>query len=157
MPSVVASNQKDAADTLGISERQFQRWQQEGCPGRPRAYVMSEIILWARENKWESDPEQKLIDSIDDEDLKNALIRKRIEKIERENRLADYKIEEKDESLIDVTIVVSRLTSDMQRLRTSIETVEKKCGPMSCDPIRIAIDAIITSLEKGFAEVDSQA
>jgi hypothetical protein len=151
--SLIATSQKELADSLGIGERTFAAWLKEGCPGEPRCYVIRDIVEWARARKWGGDDDQNLIDSLEDQALAAELVRKKIEKIARENQLADFKIEERNASLVDVSIIESRLRSDCQRLKNAIETVEKKCGDHSCDPIRSAIDSIIKDLDGGELEV----
>lgn len=75
--SMVATSQKELAESIGIGERTFAAWLKEGCPGEPRYYVFREIIEWARENKWGSNDDEILIDSLDDEDLKTELVREK--------------------------------------------------------------------------------
>lgn len=140
--SIVARSQKELAETIGIGERTFAAWLREGCPGdsKEKRYVVSEVLLWARENKWETDPDGSLLDSIEDEDLKRDLVKERIEKLKRENRLADFKIEDRDASLVDIAIIKRFLDAYSSRLRSAIDDAEKVLGAGSCTPIRDAID-----------------
>lgn len=147
--SLVAASQRQLAETIGICERTFATWIQEGCPGSPRNYVVCEIIEWARENKWYPETDGELLDSIDDEKLKRELIRERIEKLRRENQLADFKIGERDANLVDVSVIRRFLAEFSGRIRSAISTIEKKHGNDSCSPIRGALDITEKELNGG--------
>ena len=151
---LIARNKKEVADTLDISERTFGVWIQEGCPGQFRDYNMYDIIMWARRSKWatETDADVMDIDSIDDDDLKRELIKERISKLKRDNTLADFKIEERDASLIDVVIMKEFLAQVFQRIRNGVTTIEKKYGPDSCSPIRSAIEVTQREISGGIID-----
>ena len=57
----MAGSQEEAAETIGINTRTLARWLKRGCPGKPRAYVIRDIVIWARENAWatETSPEDE--------------------------------------------------------------------------------------------------
>jgi len=151
--SLIATSQKQLADTIGIGERTFATWLREGCPGETKHYVICDVVQWARENKWEGDPDGSLIDSIGDEDLKNRLIEQRIRKTEREIQLADFKIDERKSNLVDVSVVKRFLAEFAGRMRNAITTVEKKCGTGSCSPIRSAIAVSEKELNGGAIDI----
>ena len=56
---MVVTSQDEVADTFGINTRTLQRWMKRGCPGKPRAYKIADIIQWARENVWVKDEVEK--------------------------------------------------------------------------------------------------
>lgn len=153
---LIAKTQKELADTIGISERTFFSWLQERCPGEARNYVVCEVIEWARINKW-SDSDDDLLNSINDVELKRELIKERISKLQRDNRLADFKIEERDANLIDVGIMKEFLAQVSARIRNAITTIEKKYGPDSCSPIRGALDVTEKEIQGGAIDGDSSS
>jgi len=139
--SLVATSQYDAAETLGIHIRTFGFWLKRGCPGSPRNYVIRDCIAWARENAWSE--EAVLIDRAtgEDDDINTQYLRKRIEKIDRENQLADFKIGERSENLVDVDEVRSLLTEQASVFRTGLEKLERKHG-------RDALDLVLELLDE---------
>jgi hypothetical protein len=113
------------------------------------------VVQWARENKWEEDPDSSLMDSIDDDELKRKLAEQRILKLEKENKLAEFKIDERRSSLIDVSVVKRFLAEFAGRMRSAITTVEKKYGTESCSPIRKAIETSERELNGGAIDIVS--
>lgn len=157
--SLVATTQTAAAASLSVNRRTFIDWLAEGCPGEQGNYVISEMVLWARENKWGGEnSDDALLGSIDDEDLRARLIKERIEELQRKNKLADFKIAERNDSLIDVEVVEQFLMNDFAvRIRSAIETVEKKHGPGACSPIRKALERLESDLDGGTIDLSSSA
>jgi len=103
--------------------------------------VIRECIAWARENAWSE--EAVLIDRAtgEDDDINTQYLRKRIEKIDRENQLADFKIGERSENLVDVDEVRSLLTEQASVFRTGLEKLERKHG-------RDALDLVLELLDE---------
>ena len=126
--SLVARSQEDAASTLGCDTRTFARWLKRGCPGRPREYNIRDCIQWARENIWSE--EAVLIEGATGEetDVKTQYLKERIEKIRRENKLADFKIDTQSERLVDVDQVQHILTRQADVFRNGLERFERKFG-----------------------------
>lgn len=153
--TLIATSQEELANTVGVGTSTIRRWLKEGCPGDASSnkYPVRDVVLWARENKWEGDPDGSLIDSIGDEDLKRDLVKERVEKLKRENRLADFKIEERDASLVDIAFVKRFLAEYASRMRNAITTVEKKYGSESCAPIRSSIDMTERELSGGVFDI----
>jgi phage terminase Nu1 subunit (DNA packaging protein) len=139
--SLVATNQDDAADTLGIDSRTFQRWLKRGCPGKPRAYIIRDCIAWARENAWSEDA--VLIEGATGEetDIKTQYLKERIEKIRRENALADFKIETNAGNLVDANQVRSILNEHSAMIRGALEKLERTYG-------RDALDMVLEVIEE---------
>lgn len=147
--SLIATSQKELANTIGVGERTIASWLKEGCPGKAKKYVIREVIEWARENKWSNDdPDGYLLDSIPDDDLKATLVKERIEKLKRENRLADFQIDKMSASLVDVSIVEAFLLRVSDQVKSAIEVIEKKHGNNSCAPIRAAFERIEKEVEE---------
>ncbi|MCX7386601.1 MAG: hypothetical protein NTX48_08050 [Planctomycetales bacterium] len=119
-----------------MSSRDLQRWQALGCPGRPRNYVISEIVEWARENAWAT--EEIAFDGVS-EATKEAYLLARIEKLKRDTVLADFKIAQKNESLVDATEVESLLMHQAGLMRGSLEKLERKHG---ADALNIVLEAL---------------
>ena len=134
---MIATSQEEAADTLGCDARTFGRWLKRGCPGKPRVYVIRDCIEWARENAW--DEESTLIAGATGEpgDIKTEYLRKRIEKIERENQLSDFKIAERNEGLVDAEEVKALLTQQANVIRAALERLERQYG---ADALNIVLE-----------------
>ena len=126
--SLVARSQEDAASTLGCDTRTFARWLKRGCPGRPREYNIRDCIQWARENAWSE--EAVLIEGAtgDPNDIKTQYLKERIEKIRRENKLADFKIDTQAERLVDLDHVQHILNRQADVFRNGLERFERKFG-----------------------------
>lgn len=126
--SLVARSQEDAAATLGCDTRTFARWLKRGCPGKPRQYVIRECIEWARENAWSEDA--VLIEGAtgDPNDVKTQYLKERIEKLRRENRLADFKIDTQSEKLVDAEKIQQILQQQADVFRSGLERFERKYG-----------------------------
>jgi hypothetical protein len=126
--SLVARSQEDAAATLGCDTRTFARWLKRGCPGKPREYNIRECIEWARENAWSEDA--VLIEGAtgDPDDIKTQYLKERIQKLKRENTLADFKIETQSEKLVDIEKVQQILQRQADIFRTGLERFERKYG-----------------------------
>lgn len=143
----IANNQDDAAATLGIDSRTLQRWIKAGCPGENRHYEISKIIDWARENKWGTE-DDVLIDSVHGaEDVKERLLKERADKVERENRLLDMKISERESELVNVAVVKSLLLPVADRIRESIQTLERKFGPDAAELVLAALGPFDKTLD----------
>lgn len=143
---MVATNLEDAAFSIGIDARTLQRWIKEGCPGKARNYPIRDIVLWARDNKW-NDSDQALIDSIDGaDDIKAKLLKERAEKLERENRLLDFKIQERESNLVDADEVRASLLPLAESIREAAKTLERKYG-------RDASDVVIEAIEQMRREI----
>lgn len=140
--SLIATSQDDAAETLGVNSRTFQRWLKKGCPGKPRHYVIRDCIQWARENAWSE--EAVLIEGAtgEDDDIKTQYLKERIEKLRRENTLADFKIETANERLVDVDHVQSLLMRQANSIRTSLERLERKFGREPLDMVLETLDEL---------------
>jgi hypothetical protein len=125
---LVARSQEDAAATLGCDTRTFARWLKRGCPGKPREYNIRECIEWARENAWSEDA--VLIEGAtgDPDDIKTQYLKERIQKLKRENTLADFKIETQSEKLVDIEKVQQILQRQADIFRTGLERFERKYG-----------------------------
>lgn len=139
--SLVATNQESAAYTLGIDARTLQRWIKRGCPGRPRNYVLRDIIAWARENAWSE--EAVLIEGAtgEESDIKTQYLRARVEKLNRENVLADFKIDQQSEYLVPVDEVSALLTEQANIFRGGLEKLERNHG-------RDALDLVLELIEE---------
>lgn len=124
----MARSQEDAAATLGCDTRTFARWLKRGCPGKPREYNIRECIEWARENAWSEDA--VLIEGAtgDPDDIKTQYLKERIQKLKRENTLADFKIETQSEKLVDIEKVQQILQRQADIFRTGLERFERKYG-----------------------------
>ena len=148
---LVAVTQTEAASTLGCSTRTLQRWLADGCPGSPKCYCLAEIILWARENVWSEDA--VLIEGATGEagDIKTEYLRKRIEKIDRENQLADFKIAERNENLVDADQVKALLTEQANIIRSALEKLERKYGKDALDIVLEVFDELDAIDLKGAA------
>lgn len=129
---------------------------QEGCPGESRNYILSEVVSWARENKW-GDSDGALMDSDIDQGTKDELARQKVEKLKRENRLLDNKIDQQSESLVDVAELQGYILAFAVRVRSGIEAVEKKFGPDSCSPVRNAVERIINDVNGGAFDISDSA
>ena len=140
--SMFALNQAQAAHVLGVDERTFQRWISRGCPGQPRRYPLRDCIAWARENAWSE--EAVLIEGAtgEDDDIKTQYLRKRIEKIDRENQLADFKIGERSENLVDVIEVEQLLAKHASVFRAGLEKLERKHGREALDLVLELMDEV---------------
>lgn len=138
----MATNQDEAADTLGIDTRTFQRWLKRGCPGKPRAYRLRDIIQWAREHAWSEDA--VLIERATGQDgnIQTEYLRARIEKLKRESLLADLKIESNSERLVDADQVQQILAEQATVFRSGLEKLERKCGPEALNLVLELIDEI---------------
>ena len=64
----------------------------------------------------------------DPDDIKTQYLRERIEKIRRENKLADFKIDTQAERLVDVDQVQHILTRQADVFRNGLERFERKYG-----------------------------
>ena len=139
---MVAGSQEEAASTLGCDARTFARWLKRGCPGKPRSYVILDCIQWARENVWSEDA--VLIEGAtgEDGDIKTQYLRKRIEKIDRENQLADFKISERGENLVDANQVKALLTEQANISRAALEKLERKYGKDALDIVLEVFDEL---------------
>lgn len=139
---MIATSQEEAAATLGINARTFGRWLRRGCPGKPRAYVIVDCIEWARENAWSE--EAVLIEGAtgEDGDLKTQLLKERIEKLRRDNTIADLNIGERSESLCDASAIRSKLLAMAGVLRSSLEKLERQYGPDALEIVLEALDEI---------------
>ena len=147
---LVAVTQAEAAQTLGCSTRTLQRWLADGCPGTPKRYPLAEIILWCRENIWNE--EAVILDGVDPS-LKNEYLRKRIEKIDRENQLSDFKIAERNENLVDAGEVQAMLTEQATYIRGGLEKLERKYGKDALDLVLELFDELDSlDLKAGAAE-----
>ena len=146
---LVARTQTEAAQTLGCSTRTLQRWLADGCPGDPKRYCLAEIIQWCRENAWSEDA--VVLDGADP-GLKNEYLRKRIEKIDRENQLADFKISERNENLVDANEVKALLTEQANIIRAALEKLERKYGKDALDIVLEVFDELDAIDFKGAAE-----
>jgi phage terminase Nu1 subunit (DNA packaging protein) len=156
MAILYATSKKDAADTVGVSERTFSTWLSEGCPGdtRKREYSLLEVIQWARENKW-GDSDGSIIDSDVPDDLKEELVRQKVEKLKRENRLLNNKIDMQGESLVDVDQVRENLRRFSQAMRRSLETLQKKYGRDAFLLMTQPIDSLDRELAGGAIDISS--
>lgn len=131
--SLIANSQEDAASTLGIDVRTFARWLKRGCPGKPRKYVLRDCIQWARDNAWSTDA--VLIERATGEDgnIETEYLRARIEKLKRENQLADFKIESASDRLVDADRVKEALMRQADVIRSGLEKLEREHGPEALD------------------------
>lgn len=153
--SLIATSQKELADSLGIGERTFAAWLKEGCPGEARYYVVSHVVQWARENKWCPEDDPRYLGVEGEANLEIQIITEKLEKLKRENQLADFKINERGSKLVDVSIVEQFLMGFAGRIRDAIETIQKKYGPDSCSPIRRALERIEKELDGGALDISS--
>ena len=137
----MATSQEEAAQTLGVDVRTFARWLKRGCPGKPRVYLIRDCIAWARENAWSEDA--VLIEGATGEetDIKTQYLKERIEKIRRENALADFKIETNAGNLVDANQVKSILNEHSAMIRGALEKLERTYG-------RDALDIVLEVIEE---------
>lgn len=168
MPVLIAKSIKDVADTIGVNPRKFSDWLREGCPGEPRHYNILEAINWAREYKWGTSnrflkgklgknkrgvsndaPDDELIAAAGDDDLARRLIEERVENLIRDRKLKDFKIEEREDSLLDRENVVMFLNEVSDEIRKAQEVVEKSHGAGACDPLRRVMERMASRLEGG--------
>lgn len=140
--SLVATSQDDAADTLGVDTRTFQRWLKRGCPGKPRNYILKDIIRWARENAWSEDAVLLEKATGEDGNIQTEYLRARIEKLKRESLLADLKIGSNSDRLVDSDVVQQILTEQATVLRTGLEKLERRFGPEALSLVLELIDEI---------------
>lgn len=140
--SLVARTQEEAATTLGVHRRTFHSWLKQGCPGEPGAYVIVEAIQWAKENRWDEDG--ALVEGATGEegDLKTAYLKTKKEKVDRENRMLDFKIDMQRERLVDVDVVEPILMEQANILRAGLEKIERKQCPNDC------VGAVIELIEE---------
>lgn len=50
----IAATIQEAATAVAVSDRTIRSWLAKGAPGRPKRYVIPELIEWARENIWKA-------------------------------------------------------------------------------------------------------
>lgn len=111
---LVAETQDSAAATIGVSTRQLARWINQGCPGEPRAYVISDIVAWCKENPWK---------------VTTAADRGREIDIE----MKSLALEEKRKTLLSREAVEVGLRSFTNTLRESFEKLEREFGAEALD------------------------
>lgn len=142
--ALVAKNQEVTAGVLGIEVRTLQRWMKKGCPGGNKHYVLREIIQWARENAWSEDA--VIIEGATGEpnNIQTQYLKERIEKIRRENKLADFKIETQAERLVDLDHVQQILNRQADVFRNGLERFERKFG---AEPTTVILE-LLEEVEK---------
>lgn len=113
-----------------------------GCPGRPRKYVLRDIIQWARENCWSEDAVIAEGATGEPGDLKTEYLRAKTEKLKRECQLADFKIETAHERLVDVEVISQKLTEQANVFRSGLERLERKCGSEALDIVLELLDEV---------------
>jgi hypothetical protein len=64
----------------------------------------------------------------DPDDIKTQYLKERIQKLKRENTLADFKIETQSEKLVDIEKVQQILQRQADIFRTGLERFERKYG-----------------------------
>ena len=78
----------------------------------------------------------------DEDDIKTQYLKHRIEKLQRETELADLKIGERNEQLVDINVIQAGLTRASTFLRESLEKLERKHGPDALDIVLEALDEL---------------
>ena len=138
----VATSQEEAALTIGINRRTFAGWLTEGCPGANKCYVISEVVAWARENKWNE--EGSLIEGAtgEDGDLKTQLLKEKTEKTRRENEVLRLKIESTKAHLVEIHRIEELFSRIANLLRSGLERLERKYGSDALDLVLEVLDEI---------------
>ena len=145
---LVARTQTEAAQTLGCSTRTFQRWLADGCPGEPKRYCLADCIHWARENVWTEDGVS--LDCVSADTQETYLLAK-IEKLKRDTTLADFKIAERGENLVDAGEVQAMLAHHASYIRAGLEKLERKFGKDALDLVLELFDELDSVDLKGAA------
>lgn len=140
--SLIATNQDEIADTLGIDTRTFQRWLKRGCPGKPKRYVVRECIQWARENAWSEDAVIAEQATGEEGDLKTEYLKAKTEKLKRECQLAEFKIGAANEQLVDIARVAEILNQQSAVFRSGLERLERRFGREPLDMVFELLDEV---------------
>ena len=104
--------------------------------------MIAECIEWARENVWSE--EAALIEGAtgEDGDIKTQYLRERIEKLRRETALADLKIGERNDQLVDASALEQVLNARAAVIRGGLERLERQFGPDALDIVLDVIDEV---------------
>jgi hypothetical protein len=124
---MIATTQEDAADTLGITSRQLRRWITSGCPGGQRSYPIREMIAWARANVWSVDT---AILAGAPADVRAEYLRARVEKLRKENTLADFKIHGRSDELVNLDGVRAMILEGCRRLRAGLTRLDSEAASL---------------------------
>ena len=136
---IVATSQESAAFTLGVDVRTLQRWSSRGCPGERGRYVIRDLIAWARENVWSEDGVS--LDCVSADTQETYLLAK-IEKLKRDTTLADFKIAERNENLVDAGEVKALLAHHAAYIRAGLEKLERRFGKDALDLVLELFDEL---------------
>lgn len=113
------STQGECARFFKVSTKTIQTWTNEGCPGRSGNYPLSEMLQWAKYNKWckSADP---LLAGGDSDNLE------RYRGVKAD--LAELDLEERKGTLIEPDEVRDTYVQSLRFIRDAAEQIDRQYG-----------------------------
>ena len=104
---------------------------------RDQTYNGPELVQWAIGQRVEAATGGGLAE---DSRIQIDLLKGRIEKLKHENHLAELKIGERNQRLVDRAVIEQNLAAQAAMIRSSLEKLERQFGPEALDIVIEALD-----------------
>ncbi len=142
--NAIATRQQDVGDVLGVSTRTFRNYLERGCPGKPGAYDLREIVPWVRENV---DGKTSAPEPADDDPLLDGTVTPALEEYRRERALmARIDRLAKEGKLVPISQSLQAWGAAADVLRTAAETAGEEYG----EECRLIFDEALDDIEALF-------